>query len=317
MPKVSVIVPIYCVEQYIEKCVRTLFSQTLTDIEYIFVDDCSPDLSINILKSLIREFSLKLERENKVVKLFTMSENSGQAAVRKFAVQHATGDFIIHCDSDDWVEADMYQAMYDEAVNSSTDIVICDFYQSSRNGEKYIKSCNNSDSKKKLIYDFMTGRGYWSLCNKLVRRSLYDDQLIRYPEGNMGEDMVIILQLIHYARKVSYIEKGYYHYYVNPSSIVRDNSEENILRKFTQVVENVRIIEVFLKHKYSGILYNFSLDSLKYRQLNILNPLKGDERINNLWRNTFSDIKYRIWLNPYIRWQNKVKFYMRILNLFN
>ena len=314
MSKVSVIVPIYGVEAYIERCVKTLFLQTLTDIEFIFVDDCSLDSSVTILKQLEVEYSERLMQDNKVVKLYRMSENSGQAAVRKFAIQQATGDYIIHCDSDDWIEEDMYKRMYDIALETSSDIVICDFYQSTYSEDKYIKACYNHEMPK-LAYDLLQGRGYWSLCNKLVRRSLYDQVKI-YPKDNMGEDMVIMLQLLHYSNRVSYIEQAYYHYFVNPTSIVRNNSEENIIKKFTQVANNVTLIENFFRGKYSGLSFIQSLDSLKFRQLNILIPMLREKHYWRIWRKTFSSLKYRIWINPNVSLRNKVKYYLRLLRLY-
>ena len=313
MFKVSVIVPIYRVEAYIERCVRSLFSQTLTDIEYIFVDDCTPDSSVTILKYLEEEYLDRLIKDNKVVKLFQMSENRGLPAVRKFGIQQATGDYIVHCDSDDWIEADMYERMYETASETMSDIVICDFYQSTYSEDKYIKACFNPE-KPNLIYDLMQGRGYWSLCNKLVQRSLYD-QVEIFPNDNMGEDMVIMLQLLHYSNRVTYIENAYYHYFVNPASIVRNNSEDNVVKKFTQVVNNVNIIEKFLNNKYSGISYINSLDSLKLRQLNLLLPLLKEIRYWRMWSTTFSSLKYRLWINPNVSWKDKTKYYLRLFRL--
>ena len=121
MPKVSVIIPVYNVEKYIERCSENLFSQTLDDIEFIFIDDCTPDRSIEILKSVLERFPNRKE----TVKILKMPKNSRQAAVRKYGMELATGDYIIHCDSDDWVDVDLYEKMYTEAVRSDADVVIC------------------------------------------------------------------------------------------------------------------------------------------------------------------------------------------------
>jgi glycosyltransferase involved in cell wall biosynthesis len=96
----------------------------------------------------------KLIKDNKVVKLYRMPGNSGQAAVRKFAIQQATGDYIIHCYSDDWIEIDMYKRMYEVASETTSDIVICDFYQSTDSEDKYIKACFNHEMPY-LIYELM------------------------------------------------------------------------------------------------------------------------------------------------------------------
>lgn len=123
MSKVSVIIPVYGVEKYIERCVRSLFEQTLDDIEYLFIDDCTPDRSIDILKQVLEEFP---HRKCQVV-IHRMKQNSGQAKVREWGMRNATGEYVIHCDSDDWVETDMYRLMYDEAKRIDADIVMCGY----------------------------------------------------------------------------------------------------------------------------------------------------------------------------------------------
>ena len=124
MPKVSVIVPVYGVEKYIDRCARSLFEQTLDDIEYLFIDDCTPDRSIDILQQVLDEYP---QRKPQVV-IHRMEKNSGQAAVRKWGMQNATGEYVIHCDSDDWVDTDMYRAMYEKAKEEEADVVVCDYF---------------------------------------------------------------------------------------------------------------------------------------------------------------------------------------------
>lgn len=100
-PKISVIIPVYGVERYIEQCACSLFEQTMQDgIEFIFVDDCSPDKSIEILENVLREYP---HREQQV-KIIRHTENQGLGGARKTGMEYATGEYIIHCDSDDWVE---------------------------------------------------------------------------------------------------------------------------------------------------------------------------------------------------------------------
>ena len=127
MPKVSVIIPVYGVEKYIGRCARSLFEQTLDNIEYIFVDDCTPDKSMEVLQAEIEKYRLRFAEEKKVVRTTRMPSNSSQAAVRRHGSQLATGDYIIHCDSDDWVDTDLYEKMYNEAINSGADVVFCPF----------------------------------------------------------------------------------------------------------------------------------------------------------------------------------------------
>ena len=179
MPKVSVIIPVYGVEKYIERCARSLFEQTLDDIEYIFVDDCSPDRSIAILENIIKEYQPRLNKEHKNVRIEKMSQNSGLPNVRRYGIKLATSDYIAHCDSDDWVELDMYQQMYNKAIEEDADVVVCDYVVT--NGTSVIKTINACHAKSpgQLIEKCLFQRDPWSLWNKLFKRKAYYN--IEYP----------------------------------------------------------------------------------------------------------------------------------------
>lgn len=129
MPKVTVIVPVYGVEKYIERCAISLFEQTLDDIEIIFVNDCTPDRSMEILDRIIEKYRFLFEEKKYIVRTESMLTNSGQAAVREHGTKLAIGDYIIHCDSDDWVEKTWLELMYEKADNENIDVVFCDYYR--------------------------------------------------------------------------------------------------------------------------------------------------------------------------------------------
>ena len=131
-PKVSIVIPVYNVEKYIERCVRTLFAQTLDDLEYIFVDDCSPDNSIDVMLKVLEEYPVRKPQ----VKLIRHEINQGVSQSRQDGVEAATGEYIIHCDPDDWVELDMYEQLYTKAKETNADLVLCDYYEVT-NGEIY------------------------------------------------------------------------------------------------------------------------------------------------------------------------------------
>ena len=117
--KVSIIIPIFKVRNFIERCVCSLFEQTLKDVEYIFVDDASPDDSIDILKSCIDRYQ---ERKNQVT-ILTHEQNQGLPAARNTGLAVATGEYVFHCDSDDFVEKDMLEVMYKAAKEKHADMV--------------------------------------------------------------------------------------------------------------------------------------------------------------------------------------------------
>src|SRR5574344_2358361 len=111
MPKVSIIIPIYNVEKYIEKCARSLFEQTEEDLEFIFVNDCTRDCSMQILNEVIKDYP---SRKNQI-KIITNEINQGLPFTHQRGQKEATGEYIIHCDSDDWVDINMYRMLYEKA----------------------------------------------------------------------------------------------------------------------------------------------------------------------------------------------------------
>ena len=121
-PKVSVIIPVYNVEKYMEKCCRSLFGQTLENMEFIFVDDCTPDNSISVIESVLQEYPQRKSQ----VKITHHDKNRGLPSARNTGLGLAQGNYIIHCDSDDWVAPFMYEKMYARAVAENADIVWCD-----------------------------------------------------------------------------------------------------------------------------------------------------------------------------------------------
>ena len=135
MINVSVIVPIYNVGKYIERCAESLLSQTMkSGIEFIFVDDAATDNSIDILKTVIARHP---ERKDQV-KLLTHPVNRGLPAARNTGMDAAEGEYIYHCDSDDYVEADMLRKMYMATLTRGADIVWCDWYLTFPHNERYM-----------------------------------------------------------------------------------------------------------------------------------------------------------------------------------
>ena len=126
MSKVSIIIPIYNVEQWIERCAHSLFGQTMEDLEYIFIDDCTPDDSVAILLRVLESYPHRKHQ----VKLLHNEKNHGLAFTRACGIQAASGDYIIYSDSDDWVELDYCEKLYQKAVEEHADVVACSHFES-------------------------------------------------------------------------------------------------------------------------------------------------------------------------------------------
>ena len=122
-PDISVIIPVFNSGSYIRRCARSLFSQTLRNIEYIFIDDCSTDESISILREVIDEYP---DRRHSV-KVIRNDSNIGVGQSRQKGIDMASGRFVIHCDSDDVVDADMYETMFCAALENDADVVVCGY----------------------------------------------------------------------------------------------------------------------------------------------------------------------------------------------
>ena len=208
MLKVSVIVPIYKVENFMERCARSLFEQTLKeDMEFIFVDDASPDCSVSIIHQCLDDYP---ERENQT-KILVHSQNKGLPSARNTGLQAATGKYVFHCDSDDYLDSGALEQMYEVAEQNRADMVWCDWYLSFAHSERYMKQ-PKYDSPVEVLKGMLGGAMKYNVWNKLVSRRLYTDNQITFPDGHgMGEDMTMIC-LAACAKRVCYLPQAFYHY---------------------------------------------------------------------------------------------------------
>ncbi len=304
-PKVTVIVPIYGVEKYIERCARSLFEQTLNDIEFIFVDDCTPDQSMNILNGVIENKCSCFAMKGWTVRIERMPSNSGLPAVRKYGIGIATGQYIFHCDSDDWIDSNLLSQMYDKAAICNLDVVICDFMRtdgfknSAISGGRILK-------RDECISEMMHRKMWWSLCNKLFRRDLYKN--VVFPTGAMGEDMCLCLQLMSKVTKIDYVHGSYYYYYINPNSIIMSNSKEKVLSKFSQLSDNIGIVKDFYSRAgVSDVRIKKGFLYLNYYRYESLQTLLYDQDVKKLWKEGIKKTTWEVVKNKYAVLKYRVK----------
>lgn len=286
MAKVSVIVPIYNVALYIEHCVRSLFEQTLDDIEYIFVNDCTPDNSMDILHTVLMEYPHRQQQ----VKIINYPKNLGAAQARKDGIEVATGQYITHCDSDDWVDRDYYRAMYEKAIRDELDYVICtSVYKFTDEDEETIKF-NVPTNKKDLISAMIDGAAIVSLWASVVKRSLYDNPDFIYPTSHMREDLAYSVQLAYFAQVFGTIDYPYYHYRQHNGSICADYSESGLIKKFKQTKANIELVESFLSSRNCYSLYKDAIHHVRLVALGLLVPLfKQSNKYWGLWLKAYPD----------------------------
>lgn len=254
-PKVSVVIPIYNVEKYIERCARSLFEQTLDDIEYIFIDDCTPDKSVDILESVLKEYPHRIPQ----TQIIRLPKNIGAANVRKKGILLATGEYVIQCDSDDWVEKDMYELMYNKALSEDLDMIVCDFIFYGKYRSQYIKH----NDKHHIMKEILIGSIACSLCNKLIKKDIFNNDII-YPTFSMAEDLTISPQLIYFSNSIGHINKALYHYCKNPESITNANSTIKISQKTNQYIGNINLLFKFIERE-NILLPKYIIATIKYR----------------------------------------------------
>lgn len=252
---ISVIVPVYNVEPYIERCLRSIMSQTFTDgVECILVNDCTPDKSMEIAERLIEEYKGDIQ-----FRIISHEKNRGIAAVRNTGLDAAQGTYIQYIDSDDYVEPDMLEKMYKEAVRVNAEIVGCEYYFDWGNYKTVDDSFKFKPSPEYNLQELMMGSYRATLWRRLILKKLFVKNDLKFVEGiNIGEDVLLIVQLHYYAQLVAYVAEPLYNYaQYNSSSIVHTLS----VRKINDTIKAYNIIEKFLKEK--GIYKKYELGFLR------------------------------------------------------
>lgn len=247
--KISVIVPVYNVEKYLDNCLNSLANQTLKDIEIIIVNDGSTDNSQKIIDKYVKKFSN--------FKSF-VKENGGVSKARNYGKEKATGDYIAFLDSDDFIEPNMYELLYNKAKQGDFDIVFCDTLAVFDDKKQYI-SCNvKSDnvSNKQLMID-----AYAVIWNKIYKRELLKD--INFKEGiNYCEDVEFLYLIYSRTKKIGVINKPLHNYLQRPGSLTYVFDEK--LYHVIEVMDD--ILNFYKKNK----IYNEYKEELEYTYVRYL-----------------------------------------------
>lgn len=248
MPKVSVIVPVYNVEQYLDKCLNTLVNQTLEDIEFVVVNDGATDNSKNII------LDYKEKYPNKIV--YVEKENGGLSDARNYGMPYTKGDYIAFLDSDDYVELDMYEKLYNKAIETDADMVECDFYWEYPNKKVHDQNAiykNESD---------MYSRPRVVAWNKLYKRDVLLNSGILFPKGLRYEDVEFCYKMLPQLKKIELVSEPLVHY------IQRDNSITSVQNEKTKDIFYI-LDNILAYYKQKG-LYEKYEQELEYMHTRIL-----------------------------------------------
>ncbi|MBJ9954547.1 MULTISPECIES: glycosyltransferase family 2 protein [unclassified Acinetobacter] len=207
-PLISIIVPIYNVEKYIGKCIQSVFDQTYENIEYIFVNDCSPDKSVQIIELELKNYPNRVKN----VHIIHHSENKGIAATRNTGLKHASGLYILQVDGDDYIEKDTVYSLVEVALAEKADIVTFDYFLEWKEKNKIV-SHYYSDNKNEYLKFILEGRSEPAIWNKFIKKELFLEVGASFHDGvNYGEDYMVVPRLIYGAKKIIKIDKPFYHY---------------------------------------------------------------------------------------------------------
>lgn len=285
---ITVIVPCYNVEKYIEKCIQSLINQTYSNLEIILVDDCSTDNTCKIIDKYVKKY--------KNIKCIKNDKNSGAGFSRNKALKEAKFDYISFIDSDDYIESNYYESMMKQMKKEKSDLIVCDIYVKYDNVDGTNQRSVACDGKVEK-YNFINNGLAASPCNKIFKKS----DLLKYPfpEGIMNEDIATVMAIIINSKKISYNNEVYYNYIQRKSSVQNSSLNKSRLDIFKSLdILEKRIPINQRNNKYwEAIIYNQIIMFFVYvipkeenrkkrkyflKQFNLLSQ-KYNIRQNHLW----------------------------------
>ncbi len=302
-PKISVIVPIWGVEKYIEKCARSLFESTCEEMEFVFVDDCTPDHSIDVLKRVINDYP---SRQDNVI-IVRHEKNKGLPQARKTGFESSHGEWITFCDSDDWVDKEMYEKMLQMADEGHHDMVFCDFVYLSDDDELWrptYSSYKTHDQIRKGLLNCRISNAVWT---KIVKRSIYDNNGIYFPVAAMDEDDVFTSQWAYYAKNIGYLNECLYYHYANPESMTHEIGEEKKIKRLNEKMQNRGWIISFLESKHDDTMGDVLYNNKRIVKMAILSTSKKKEYYKKMVE-TYREI------NKSMIWDTRLSIKERLIN---
>ena len=292
----------YNVESFIGSCARSLFEQTLNDIEYIFVDDNSSDASVTVLHEIAKEYP---KRRDDVI-IILNDRNLGPSISRNLGLERSTGEYVAFCDSDDEVEKNAYELLFTKAMEKDADIVSCAVFVDEDGKSKEKKFNDEHFLAHDSLYqvDCVEGVLWSSVWNKIYRKSFLSKYDIRFHDTlKMWDDLYFTFTARFFCKVDAIVNLPLYHYKLKKTGSL---TSENVLIKATSQIECTRHLESFLKLQEANDMDTI-LAFLKLRSKDIL---FNSEHIE-VWRKTYPEINYMICrFVSFYGWPRIVRFYI-------
>lgn len=307
VPKISIIVPVFNVEHYLEKCIESILSQTLEEFELILVNDGSSDRS-----GLICDYYRK--RDTRIIVIH--KENGGQSSARNVGIKLARGEYVGFVDSDDWIDSEMFRVLYDATIRDKSDIVISGIREINEKGniiDEYVPFTITFSDILKRAYP----------CNKLFRRKLFNDNNFFFFEGRYYEDLELVPKLFIKSKKVTIINKAFYNYLKRTGSTtgsrdekILDNLWAYVQLKQYLIVENLYELyklefekgTSYFKRYFINIIYDYPSKFIISNLMTIIKEFNhlGGLGIRNYYKLLIMHISYLFRKAGYIS-KNKIR----------
>ena len=308
MPKVSVIVPVYNVEKYLERCLDSILNQSFKEeIEVIVVNDGSPDNSQKIID--------KYQKKYKNVKGY-IKENGGLSSARNFGLTKATGEYVSFIDSDDYIDKDLYKSVSSK-MNKKYDIIIFDYNVAEGKKITRIKSLFPEDADNVTPQEYLLTQ-VTSACNKVYKREYLEKMKMKFPEGIIYEDYATIPGLVAGNPKMAYVEKGMYFYEQSEVSIMRNQEYkpkyENLFTATDILYDKLKDYEHQDAVEYLIVMHNLyhgALNFYKYNKFDQIDRMSDSikERFPNWSKNKYikkESFKERLLMKLFYKKQYKL-----------
>lgn len=299
--KVSILVPFYDVEKFVGRCVMSLFSQTYQNIEYVFVNDCTPDNSMEVINEYIVEYGVADK-----CKIIVHEKNQGISASRNDCLDNMTGDYFLFVDSDDYIDKDMVELLVDAAVRENADISGCGYIEeyvdhSVEHPQKY----TNDHNEMMRAITLLTIKGVmWKL---LVRSSIvteHRDEVRFIPDRNIVDDYLFCCQIFYYAQRFTGVDRCMYHWIqYNPNNY----THTTVFAVESQAAAIIKTEEFYQEKGVSNVV----AEELNMRKFVSKLPLLLDKNCYDVkkWRNLFPESN-DVWKDMNFSMGNKIRFYI-------
>ena len=234
-PKISVCIPVYNVENYLRRCLDSILSQSLREIQLVCVDDASPDGSAAILQ----EYA---QRDPERIKIISKERNEGLMAARRTGYKNADGEYFFFCDSDDYLPADTLETLYKAAIAADADIAAGDFYYEKPDGRRTLvqRSLQLDMTPERYLRAIMTGT-LCTLCGSIYHSRLFEGRdYTTFMNHSFAEDRLLLTQLLRVAKRIEPVHFGSYVYFLNNASMTQNRLSDRQLTQLLKAQDWVR-----------------------------------------------------------------------------